>query len=514
MADAKPILSDALARGKGDVFGLSRNFVVIVPLAIATYILVTIVYNLFFHPLRSFPGPILFRATTLMKGYHMIAGDLQFQVKSFHDKYGPVVRITPNELSFSELAAWKDIYGSRPGGELPKYYSFYRLDAHAPRHIISAERQQHSMLRRLLAHGFSERSMQEQKPLIGGYVDLLIRRLHENAEGGTKVLDLNTWFNWTTFDIIGNLSFGSDFNNLGGSNWHPWVKMSAKHNRAVAVMASLKGIGLGLLVKWFIHSGLLPTQEYLNDLSQKVRQRMELKVERPDFIEGLIRKKDELSVKEIAANAEALIGAGSESTATLLSGAVYALLTNPDHLQRLTNEVRSTFEKEEDITLTSVHRLEYVLACLNETLRYYPPVTNGMPRVTPKGGAVICGRHIPENTVVAIWHWAICHDTTLWTDPYEFHPERFLGEAKFANDKLDSLQPFSVGTRNCIGRNLSYAETRLILARLVYNFDMKLSENSKDWIGVQKAYLVWDPPALNVYLTPVRRNESQISSSE
>ena len=66
-------------------------------------------------------------------------------------------------------------------------------------------------------------------------------------------------------------------------------------------------------------------------------------------------------MKEIAANAEALIGAGSESTATLLSGAVYLLLTNPDHLQKLTDEVRSTFKREEEITLTSVHRLEYVL---------------------------------------------------------------------------------------------------------------------------------------------------------
>jgi cytochrome P450 len=94
---------------------------------------------------------------------------------------------------------------------------------------------------------------------------------------------------------------------------------------------------------------------------------------------------------------EALIGAGSESTATLLSGTICALLQNPQQLARVTREVRSTFQCEEDITLFSVQRLDYMLACLNETFRYYPPVTHGMPRVTPKGGTTICGRWVPEN---------------------------------------------------------------------------------------------------------------------
>lgn len=61
------------------------------------------------------------------------------------------------------------------------------------------------------------------------------------------------------------------------------------------------------------------------------------------------------------------------------------------------DEVRSTFRTEDEITLHSVQRLDYMLACLNETFRYYPPVTNGMPRVTPKEGAIIGGRLVPGN---------------------------------------------------------------------------------------------------------------------
>lgn len=53
--------------------------------------------------------------------------------------------------------------------------------------------------------------------------------------------------------------------------------------------------------------------------------------------------------------------------------------------------------------------------------------------------------------------------------------------------------------------SLSYAETRLILARLFYYFDLELADPDQDWFGAQKAYLVWDAPALNMYLKPVVR---------
>ena len=147
-----------------------------------------------------------------------------------------------------------------------------------------------------------------------------------------------------------------------------------------------------------------------------------------------------------------LIIGGSETTATLLSGATYYLLSNPAKLAQLTEEVRSTFNSEEEITINSVSRLNYMLACLNEALRMYPPVPIGLPRIVPTGGARIAGHYIPENTTVAIHHWATYHVEQNFSRPFEFHPERFLDDPKFADDRLDALQPFSVGGRNCLGR--------------------------------------------------------------
>lgn len=135
----------------------------------------------------------------------------------------------------------------------------------------------------------------------------------------------------------------------------------------------------------------------------KLLKRMDLGSERHDLIEGLLMKKDELNldINKLQMNSSLLIIAGSETTATLLSGVTFLLATNPEALRRLTGEVRSTFKTEEEIDFTSVSSLQYMLACLDEALRIYPPAPLGLPRQTPKGGASIAGHYVPEDVSIA-----------------------------------------------------------------------------------------------------------------
>jgi cytochrome P450 len=84
----------------------------------------------------------------------------------------------------------------------------------------------------------------------------------------------------------------------------------------------------------------------------------------------------------------------------VLSGFFFLIGSHPEVLAKLTKEVRSSFNNEEEITLTSVGQLEYMLACLDEALRMYPPVPIGMPRVVPKGGFRIAGHMVPEDVSV------------------------------------------------------------------------------------------------------------------
>lgn len=96
--------------------------------------------------------------------------------------------------------------------------------------------------------------------------------------------------------------------------------------------------------------------------------------------------------------------AGSETTATLLSGATYLLLTNPDVMQKLIDEVRSRFKSSDEINLTSVGSLTYMLAVLNESLRCYPPVTSGLVRTVPGNGLDIAGHFVPPGVSELLIH--------------------------------------------------------------------------------------------------------------
>jgi cytochrome P450 len=100
---------------------------------------------------------------------------------------------------------------------------------------------------------------------------------------------------------------------------------------------------------------------------------------------------------EITKNCELLIIAGSETTATLLSGVTYFLLKDPDAYAKVKAEVRGAFSAAEEMTLASTSRLAYLQACLEEALRLYPPVPISLPHRTDPGGAMIDGHFIPGN---------------------------------------------------------------------------------------------------------------------
>jgi averantin hydroxylase len=87
----------------------------------------------------------------------------------------------------------------------------------------------------------------------------------------------------------------------------------------------------------------------------------------------------------------------------------------------------------------------------------------------------------------------------------EFLPQRFLGDVEFADDNRAILQPFSVGLRNCVGRNLAYAEMRLILAKVLFNFDLELDEGKTgQWLD-QKVFTLWEKKPLWVRVRSVER---------
>jgi hypothetical protein len=157
-------------------------------------ILWTAFYRLYLHPLRSLPGPLLWRVSRLPWFIANQQGVLPFRVHELHKKYGKFIRIAPDEVSIMDPVAWKTFYGHQPGGEFPHHMGHYQPSNLLPINITSAGREEHTRLRRRLAFGFSDRTMREQEPIIGGYVDLLIRRLTEKCDNGGFALNMRDWY--------------------------------------------------------------------------------------------------------------------------------------------------------------------------------------------------------------------------------------------------------------------------------------------------------------------------------
>ena len=107
-----------------------------------------------------------------------------------------------------------------------------------------------------------------------------------------------------------------------------------------------------------------------------------------------IHPPQKLTRKESYSDASILLIAGSETTATTLSGDLIYLCSSPDVLKKLTDEVRGNFMSEEEINFQGVSRLPYLGACPEEGFRLFLPVLADVPRITPPGGTSISGKYV------------------------------------------------------------------------------------------------------------------------
>ncbi len=418
------------------------------------------IYNIYFHRLSKFPGPKFAAATEIPIAWVSWNGSLSQWLAALHEQYSSdVVRTSPNELSFISPSAWNDLYGHRQGHA--KFPKDLRLWA-GVQGILTAPDADHSRMRRLLSHAFSDKALREQQSLIQSHVDNLINGLKGKiqAQSNGKV-DLTHWYNWTTFDVIGDLSFGESFNCLRDTMYHPWVAMLRSSITLVTKLSTTLRFPplqklLGLLVSKKMK------QEYADHRklsAEKVDRRMASETTRPDFMSYILASnpsKGGMTDEEIRWNSATFISAGSESTATILAGATWYLLKNPDCLAKLNEEIRTTFNSAEDINLDNIEKLPYLHAVIDESFRIYPPALAGQPRLSPPQGDTVSGYWVPGGTGIQLNQLAAFRSTLNFTSPETFAPSRWLGDPRFASDRLEVVQPFSVGPRNCIGKKDVY----------------------------------------------------------
>ncbi|KAJ3578325.1 hypothetical protein NPX13_g2240 [Xylaria arbuscula] len=428
------------------------RFAGLVSVGTLVYTVTHILYNLYFHPLASFPGPLSRRISRLPWSLAVVRGTAVFDAAELHDKYGPVVRVAPNELAFLDPRAWKDVMGGG-ASEIPKWIGMYGVPAFLPPHVQNTtSKEHHRVLRKALSPGFSDGSLRAQEPIIGKYIDLLIRRLTVKSRDGPVNVEL--WYRYVVFDIICDLAFGESLGCLESDGLHPWITAMIEGGKPMGfltalnmypMLAAVVNSVLGFIAKGHMRLNM----EMVKPLVEKRLQAGD----RPDLINPLIKLQDGQSSRldELISNATVIIGAGAETSASILTAVTSLLIDHPEKLDKLTAEVRSVFTSRESITAEAVTRLPYLVACIDEALRLFPQTGCPSLRLTDKKTTIV-GVPVPENTVVGIWSWALYRAPALWTDPDEFHPERFLGDPKYANDSRESFKPFFTGSRDCIGQ--------------------------------------------------------------
>ncbi|KAF2404512.1 cytochrome P450 [Trichodelitschia bisporula] len=486
--------------------------------AVVLYFVGLAVYRLTFHPLAKYPGPWLNAISPIPGIISLLRGRLPLETKLMHDKYGPVVRVSPMELSFNGAQAWEDIYGHRQGLK-----NMHKDPIHVGSvdpipgvtTLTMADDANHARQRRALAYSFSQKALLEQEYIVQGFVDTLIEKLSLRADAGTPI-NMVDWLNFTTFDIIGDLAFGEPFGCLKDEMFHDWVSLIFDTIKIGAIeQATRRFATAGQPFQNFLVS-MIPAawrqrrRLHLVKSQEKVLRRLaNEKTEHRDFIWYILqqREKHDLKQDEIIVNGALFIVAGSETTANLLSGLIARLVWNPDKLAKLVAELRSTFKSDKEITSEAVKQLPYFQACIEEGLRIHPPVPAGLLRTVPSGGAFIDGNWVVEGTSVAVTGWAASHNPASFRDPDAFIPERWLDEA-YASDNKKGMQPFSLGPRGCIGRH--YMEMRVILARLLWNFDIESTDGAWRWnpegeMKHMRAFNTWEKPDLNLRLTRVKR---------
>jgi cytochrome P450 len=377
------------------------------------------IYLLFYHPLANYPGPRIAAISNAFYAYIWMGGRYPFEIEKLHNQYGPVVRIAPNELSFSTTQSFNDIYG-HSGKDHQAFIKGTFYDHGLPEPGIVAERnpERHRETRRLLSHGFSAKALKEQEGLLVEYIDLFVSQL---AKHGTKSTGVNMkeWFNWLSFDIIGELAFGESFGAVKAAKSHFWI--DTIHDGAYLVTMFQIGRRLPLLWPFILMSIPLSFKKkfdlFLHFSKKQVQARVarQLEIGRQDFFSNLLSDKAENKSEEwLIAQANVLDIAGSDTTATALTTILYFLSKSPISLSRLQAEIRESFTAKGDMMSEALQGLPYLGAVIDEGLRIFPPTAFGLPRISP--GALVDGYMVPAGVCSPLVHIVPFSCTDAMTD--------------------------------------------------------------------------------------------------
>lgn len=205
-------------------------------------------YRVFFCPLSRFPGPFGARISNFWFSSQLTNFDAYKRVLQLHADYGDFLRIGSNDLSIIHPKAVNAIYG--PGSKCRKadWYDLYQpmVSLQTTRHQVV-----HDKRRRIWSAAFSDKALRGYQDRIKVYQDKLIARI---ASFGDERVNVTKWFNLYSFDVMGDLAFGTSFEMLESNEEHWAIKL---------LKEAMEPLGY-LFPTWFLRA-MIPIPKLLDD---------------------------------------------------------------------------------------------------------------------------------------------------------------------------------------------------------------------------------------------------------
>lgn len=449
-----------------------------VGLVAITVVLVPIVYLLRFHRLSHVPGPFVAKVSDLFLYIVCYLGIEGRVLRYYHRKYGKVIRVAPSSISISDPDAIRDIYIA--GGGFPKDSRYRNFDLGPVVSIFSSIDTAYRDLRaKAVAPLFAPgqlRAANGPQGVVGSCIAEFVAQLNEfrAAHVKTDLLDLCARL---SIDVVTTYLLGQRYGGLQ-ENRHLTLEERQREEAKLSANPFIHAIVA------FSRFSLLPNHLFkvVHSTSQRLSSSDHITqsfIKLDCFIDGIMQAtastiKSEntesksqrqnhyyqerlvaagVSRAEAGAQIKAIVFAGADSTAVMLTTTLFHLVQNGPARHRLRDEIRSAGRRD------TLDGLPFLRACVKEGLRLGMANPTRLTRVVPAAGLEVGGIVLPRGTIVGCAAYNLHHDPEVFPEPFAFRPERWLddgtddGLRRSGMDK--SMMPFGAGLRACIGKNLA-----------------------------------------------------------
>ncbi|KAH8829006.1 cytochrome P450 [Flagelloscypha sp. PMI_526] len=466
-------------------------------------------YRLFFHRIRAFPGPWLAKLTRLY-AFRLNNETLQMhlKIKELHEEYGDFVRVGPRELSINRASAIPALYGSSSKCTKSPWYSKSRSNPGETSLLNSRDPVEHKRRRRAWDRALGPQALSTYEPHVDTKVSSLISSLRAHATGST-VVDMAAWSSFFALDVMGEIGLGQDFQSVEAGTEHLVTKFVRRTMTQVTIYGAMPWfVRMSASLPGRVSEGYLALFKYARGQVLEKQRTLDMASKPQDILSWLVKARfenDKSAASEKALNEDSrlVIVAGSDTTSSALANAIYLLASNRTVLYELQQELDVVCPHgDSSWSYEAIKHIKILDFILHETLRLAPSVPGGLPRLTPSEGLDIDGVHIPGDVVVSAPIYSIQRDVRYWDNPEEFRPKRWEGLSQGAESSKDGYAPFTRGPYSCPGKQFAWMEMKMMLSRLVLNFEFDLisEEAAEHFVNNQKDTFSLAVPPLYMFL--------------